>query len=150
MPFWGFFKLPLKSRSNSRCAILAITPFDGKCNRFWQPKSRSRWRCAIFAFTPFDGTYKNLQMSPMLFCARSYRFRDINSLNVWPSKSKSKSRNAVSQLHHSMANVIAHAIGEILQNLLKTSMVPCWQLLQKCIRVLSLLWTTDDDITAWS
>ena len=62
------------------------------------PESRSRSRSAIFAITPFDRKCQVLQMSLTNFCASSYRFRDLNSLNVLPSKSRSKSRSATSAI----------------------------------------------------
>ena len=61
---------------------LALTFSEIKMLNFLPLKSRSRSRCAIFAIIPFDGKCQNLQMSPIHFCARPYRFRDITISNI--------------------------------------------------------------------
>ena len=51
---------------------------------------------------PFDGKYQNLQMSPRHFYTSSYRFRDLNILNVYLQKVV---QGHAVQLRHSMTNV---------------------------------------------
>ena len=43
--------------------------------------------------TPFDGKWQKLENIPTHFCASSLRFRNINTFNFWPSKSRSRSRS---------------------------------------------------------
>ena len=89
---------PLKSRSRSRSAVFEMTPFDGKCQslqifsthflRLFLPYQRyNNCRC----LTPWQ-TSKSSNVFH-LFCASFHRFRDINMLRSWPSKSISRLRS---------------------------------------------------------
>ena len=55
----------------------------------------SRSRCENVAITSFGGKCQNLQMSFTSFCASSYRFRDIQILNFWRPKSRSRSQSEI-------------------------------------------------------
>ena len=57
-----------------------------------------------FALTPFNGKCQNLEMSPSLFCASLYHFRDIKISNCFPSKVGQDHEIQFLQFHHSMAN----------------------------------------------
>ena len=90
------------------------------------PQERRLWsRSSIFAITSFDCKCQNLQISPTNFCASSYSFRVNTILNLLPSKSRSRSRSAITQLHHSITNKtnlhmfspyfeLIHAVSELI------------------------------------
>ena len=68
-------------------------------------KSKTRSQSAILAIIPFDGKCQNLRLSPLHICANSYRFRYIKNLNFFYLQKVGHShRVQFSQLHHSMAN----------------------------------------------
>ena len=97
-------------------AIFAITPFDGKCQNLQRPPTHY---CASLPFQrytnftiflPKEGQSHGVQFSPLhhlianvriythlphIFCASSYRFRDITILKFWPPNSRSRSRSAI-------------------------------------------------------
>ena len=72
---------------------------------FLPSNSISRSRSTIFAWTQFHGKFKSLRKTSTHCCASSYRFRDINILNLLLSECRSSSRSTILQWHNSMANV---------------------------------------------
>ena len=67
--------------------------------KFLPPKSRSRSQSAILAMTPFHGKCENLQMSLLHFYARSYHFSDIKCLSFYLQKVGQGHRVQFSRLH---------------------------------------------------
>ena len=58
--------------------------------RIFQKVGRGHGVQFFFAMTPFDDKCQNLQNNPAHCCAGSHRFRDINILNLLPSKRRSR------------------------------------------------------------
>ena len=68
-------------------------------------KSRSSSRSAISAITPFDGKCHNLQKNDTQFCANFYRFRDIQILFFYLHQLGIYSMECFSQFYHSTVTV---------------------------------------------
>ena len=89
------FTIPISDTAPFRCTFLDM-PLEKLC------------QCCRVNFLQWHHSMakcQNFQRSPTHFSASSYCFRDIKISNCWTLESRSRSQNAVLQLHHSMANV---------------------------------------------